>query len=33
MKRLLPLFLATLALPAAAEEIGCVTTAWKQVGI
>lgn len=29
-----PLFLAlaALALPAAAEEIGCVTTAWKLVG-
>ena len=35
MKRslpLLPLLLAALALPAAAEEIGCVTTAWKLIG-
>lgn len=35
MKRsltLFPLLLAALALPAAAEEIGCVTTAWKLIG-
>ena len=30
--RLLFLALAALALPAAAEEIGCVTTAWRLVG-
>ena len=32
MKRLLPLLLATLAAPVMAEEIGCVTTAWKLIG-
>jgi len=32
MKRLLPLLLAGLALPVMAEEISCVTTAWKLVG-
>jgi len=32
MTRLLPLLLALFALPAAAEEIGCVTTAWKLLG-
>jgi CreA protein len=32
MKRLLPLFLIAAALPATAEEVGCVTTAWKLIG-
>ena len=32
MKHRLFLFLAALALPAVAEEIGCVTTAWKLIG-
>lgn len=32
MKRLLPLFAALFALPVLADEIGCVTTAWKLVG-
>ncbi len=31
LRRLLPL-LCALALPAAAEEVGCVTTAWKLIG-
>lgn len=30
--RPLALLLAALALPAAAEEVGCVTTAWKLIG-
>ena len=30
--RLVALLLATLALPAAAEEIGCATTTWKLIG-
>jgi CreA protein len=32
MQRLSLLWLAALALPVAAEEIGCVTTAWKLIG-
>jgi len=32
MFRFAALFLAALALPAAAEEVGCVTTAWKLIG-
>ena len=32
MKRLAALLLTTLALPAAAEEIGCATTTWKLIG-
>ncbi len=32
MKRLVPLLAAALALPAAGEEVGCVTTAWKLIG-
>lgn len=32
MTRLPFLLLALLALPAAAEEVGCVTTAWKLIG-
>lgn len=32
MKLPAALFAAALALPAAAEEIGCVTTAWKLIG-
>jgi CreA protein len=32
MHRLICLLLAALALPAAAEEVGCVTTAWKLIG-
>ncbi|HQU77969.1 MAG TPA: CreA family protein [Azonexus sp.] len=30
--RLVALLLATLALPASAEEIGCATTTWKLIG-
>lgn len=32
MKRLPALLLAALALPVVAEEVGCVTTAWKLIG-
>ena len=32
MTRLLVLLLATLALPAFAEEVGCLTTTWKLIG-
>lgn len=32
MKYTLPLLLSILALPVAAEEIGCATTAWKLIG-
>jgi CreA protein len=32
MRHLTALLLATLALPVAAEEVGCVTTAWKLIG-
>ena len=32
MKRLAALLLTALALPAAAEEIGCATTTWKLIG-
>ncbi|UCV26814.1 CreA family protein [Ferribacterium limneticum] len=32
MKHVLPLLLAALALPVAAEEIDCATTAWKLIG-
>ena len=32
MTRLPALLLALLALPVAAEEVGCVTTAWKLIG-
>ena len=32
MKALLALILATIALSAGAEEVGCITTAWKLIG-
>lgn len=32
MQKILPWLLAALALPAAGEEVGCVTTAWKLIG-
>lgn len=32
MTRLLAFLLATLALPVAAEEVGCLTTTWKLIG-
>lgn len=32
MRHLTALLLAALALPVAAEEVGCVTTAWKLIG-
>ena len=32
MKALLALILATVALSAEAEEVGCITTAWKLIG-
>lgn len=32
MTRLLAVLLATLALPVAAEEVGCLTTTWKLIG-
>ena len=32
MTRFAPLLLAALAIPALAEEVGCVTTTWKLIG-